>query len=398
MFADHPGLTEEDLCHELYRRTVKDNRKTGKTYVNPLLVTDPTCELLCHNCKWNERHEHYSAYTSRVSVLHVRANKALWNIGPNWILRDEPNDYTLANDCDAMEFLQSQNTTIPVPKIHRLSGPTDKFHLTLMSRAQGEPLYNVWHTFTQEQLQSIAKQLGGYIRQWRQFTAPRAQKVNGERLHDLLVGTCRGWIPECKRIGYTTEEWLDDLSPELRKGLATEDESLEQDPQRLDQLLHELKDGFPKGGPYVFTHGDINPSNIIVSAEGKITGIIDWERAGFYPWWAERFFAQQIPDVRFREMLDMIQDDICPGYNRATFVDKINRHVGRARNIFEACPRLHRGEENVWVRPPFCECKPYSGRIGQEDIGVAPTHEIVEELPMFNAEDFKALLGDWSTT
>jgi len=32
----------------------------------------------------------------------------------------------------------------------------------------------------------------------------------------------------------------------------------------------------------VFTHGDLNPSNIFVCGD-KVVGIIDWETAGWYP-------------------------------------------------------------------------------------------------------------------
>jgi hypothetical protein len=96
------------------------------------------------------------------------------------MLRDEPNDCTLGNDYDALEFLRAKQTTLPIPKMQRISSSTDKFHLTLMSRAQGEPLYNVWDTYTKEQRRSIAKELEAYIQQWRQFTTPRPQKVNGD--------------------------------------------------------------------------------------------------------------------------------------------------------------------------------------------------------------------------
>jgi len=34
--------------------------------------------------------------------------------------------------------------------------------------------------------------------------------------------------------------------------------------------------------PPKFTHGDLNPFNILVR-EGKVVGIIDWEFSGWYP-------------------------------------------------------------------------------------------------------------------
>ena len=33
----------------------------------------------------------------------------------------------------------------------------------------------------------------------------------------------------------------------------------------------------------VFTHGDLNPHNILVSPDGHVCGIIDWESAGWLP-------------------------------------------------------------------------------------------------------------------
>jgi aminoglycoside phosphotransferase (APT) family kinase protein len=49
-----------------------------------------------------------------------------------------------------------------------------------------------------------------------------------------------------------------------------------------------MKDNFPDPEPFVLTHGDLTLGNIIVK-DDKITTIIDWEHAGYYPWWAERW-------------------------------------------------------------------------------------------------------------
>lgn len=46
---------------------------------------------------------------------------------------------------------------------------------------------------------------------------------------------------------------------------------------------HELPDMLLKSASSVFTHGDIAPRNIMVDENGNITGIIDWEWAGWYP-------------------------------------------------------------------------------------------------------------------
>lgn len=33
----------------------------------------------------------------------------------------------------------------------------------------------------------------------------------------------------------------------------------------------------------VFTHGDIHSRNVLVDEDGHITGLLDWESAGWYP-------------------------------------------------------------------------------------------------------------------
>jgi Phosphotransferase enzyme family len=45
----------------------------------------------------------------------------------------------------------------------------------------------------------------------------------------------------------------------------------------------QLPDMLPRSSSSVFTHGDIAPRNIMVDKDLHITGILDWERAGWYP-------------------------------------------------------------------------------------------------------------------
>lgn len=49
------------------------------------------------------------------------------------------------------------------------------------------------------------------------------------------------------------------------------------------RYANELSDMLPHSSSSVFTHADIAPRNIMVDDCYHITGIIDWERAGWYP-------------------------------------------------------------------------------------------------------------------
>ncbi|KAL4936580.1 hypothetical protein BDV06DRAFT_216562 [Aspergillus oleicola] len=39
----------------------------------------------------------------------------------------------------------------------------------------------------------------------------------------------------------------------------------------------------PRSSQTVFTHADIAPRNIMIDDAGKVTGVVDWEAAGWYP-------------------------------------------------------------------------------------------------------------------
>ncbi|GMF71415.1 hypothetical protein AFCA_001089 [Aspergillus flavus] len=60
--------------------------------------------------------------------------------------------------------------------------------------------------------------------------------------------------------------------------------------------------------PYrsVFTHADLHPSNILID-RGRLSGIVDWECAGFYPEYWE-FTKLMYGAERFPEIQDIIRD------------------------------------------------------------------------------------------
>ncbi|EDR08119.1 uncharacterized protein LACBIDRAFT_297829 [Laccaria bicolor S238N-H82] len=53
-------------------------------------------------------------------------------------------------------------------------------------------------------------------------------------------------------------------------------------PWQPPHAFSNVKDHFPTDGQVHFTHGDLLPHNILVDGS-KITAIVDWETAGYYP-------------------------------------------------------------------------------------------------------------------
>lgn len=46
-------------------------------------------------------------------------------------------------------------------------------------------------------------------------------------------------------------------------------------------------------GDFHFYHPDLGPTNIMMSTEGKVVGVLDWEAAGYYP----KFWIATKPSV-----------------------------------------------------------------------------------------------------
>ena len=339
-------------------------------------ISDLDDRELCWSCGWNVDHQLHSSYGSRIRIFHTRDNTGLWAIGSQWLIRDQPNDAYLGNDFMTYQFLRNQpNLNISLVKeMRRISEPTDKIHFTLMSRAQGVRLDLIWPTLSQEQKSSYKDQLALAMKQWRKFTAPVPQKVDGSQLDDIIIGHCRRrHPPTCKKIGSTTDEWFEDLSETLRRGLAFMHQT--KDPAVVERKLQELKDGFPKGGPYVLTHGDLNLSNIIVK-DDKIEAIIDWEMAGYYPWWAERYLSLAWGDESSYEMFKPLWEEVSPSMNADTFRKEVSWNVGEVADAWQCSHSEHPGSYKIWTRPGFCECRPYKGHINWTACGNRVEHVV----------------------
>jgi aminoglycoside phosphotransferase (APT) family kinase protein len=82
-------------------------------------------------------------------------------------------------------------------------------------------------------------------------------------------------------------------------------------PQKASKIREEALLVHAKSHHVFFAHGDLNLRNILVE-KGKITGIVDWTCAGWYPGYWELGKATYV-HRRFQKWLDM-WSRILPGY------------------------------------------------------------------------------------
>ncbi|CAD0108010.1 unnamed protein product [Aureobasidium uvarum] len=176
-----------------------------------------------------------------------------------------------------MKFI-SENTSIPVPKVHCSFIHKGRTYI-LMERIRGEEIPRAWKRLGEEGRAKMFAHLKQMIEEMRALKPPSGTGVRscvGGSLYDSRFNR------QENRFGpFTT---IQEFHFWLRKEFRLADYPNPEKPSEevRPELMHmeTMQDG-PWPSP-VFTHADLNPCNILVRGD-KIVAIIDWEFAGWYP-------------------------------------------------------------------------------------------------------------------
>lgn len=360
-------ITHPERSFELAPNIPKEWRELG--WKTPSWGT-PVVEL-CPACGWTTYEQAFS-YLPRVRIFHTRENAGLWSLGSKWLLKDQPNDDTLGNEYMTWKFLHEQpGHSIPLVKeMRRLTDPEDPIQFTVISRAPGKPLASIWGTLSPEQKSGYRDQMVDILRQLRQFTAPFPQKVNGDKMDDSVLVCARLHPPTCFKVGFSEQEWLENLSETLRAGISVL-ENQSTDEELIEKKLQELKDNFPSGPPYTLTHGDLNLTNIIVK-DDKIQAIIDWELSGYLPWWVERY-AAGFADRDMHDLFEGVWERVHPDVTNDAF-EVIRQKMKPVQRAIKHAAKWHESQRHELYRPPFSKCMPYGGIIRPHHLGTQDAH------------------------
>ncbi|QRD84987.1 hypothetical protein F9C07_2223132 [Aspergillus flavus] len=137
-------------------------------------------------------------------------------------------------------------------------GNDDVVQIT-MGFVEGDTLEKVWKDFTYDQKEVLAGDLKRYVSELR--------KLKGEKIAALNDGKVR--VLSGSR--YAQEGGPFESREEFNQFLELIGE--EDAPQGCEE--------------FVFSHGDILPRNILVNDQGKVTALVDWEFAGYFPMYWE---------------------------------------------------------------------------------------------------------------
>lgn len=135
-----------------------------------------------------------------------------------------------------------------------------------MTCVPGRPIGQILDIMTDEQVKQVVTDLKGYI---AELPAIPKKLTESRICNSKGGGGILDWrVPDSQR-----EELRFETEADFNKYLT---DPFWEDIRRRAAKSHDIRHGI------VFTHGDLNPRNILAE-NGKITGIVDWANGGLFP-------------------------------------------------------------------------------------------------------------------
>jgi aminoglycoside phosphotransferase len=216
---------------------------------------------------------------------------------------------------ESTSFVAS-NTTIPVPRILKVD-TIDKWNYIYMTRLPGIPLSECLPSLSASQLNTIALELRGYLDQLRGLRIKDHEQ--SEFIGSLGGAPCMDRIfcsgrPE--RGPFKTEvEMYDNICDRMLDLQSWGN-------YKPDNYNHILRRMYKENSNHTikFTHGDLSPTNILVQ-EGHVTGILDWEEAGWYPEYWEYIKTMQGCATRWETLWPLQIEKFLKPYDYMRLID-----------------------------------------------------------------------------
>ncbi|RDL30769.1 Uncharacterized protein BP5553_10114 [Venustampulla echinocandica] len=212
----------------------------------------------------------------RTTARCYKADGFVRPISQNLIVKTGP--WAHLTEAATMLFI-STNTTLPVPRVHCSFVHNNRAYI-VMERIQGDELAKKWTTLSEIDRKTVLAQLRCMFKELRSLTPP-----------DMKVESCVGGSLYDSRIPHARPRFgpfqiIQDFHRWLRDWFRLEDHpdrKGDKDYEDIEAMIAKQDGPWP---PPVFTHGDLNPLNILL-CRTQIVGIIDWEFAGWYPFYWE---------------------------------------------------------------------------------------------------------------
>lgn len=203
-------------------------------------------------------------------------------------LKVKPHTALERSEADMMQFAATHGILAPKVRgcydIVTMKPKKPLARVLVAEKVPGEPLDTIWNNLAKAEQESIKKQLHEQFTLMRKCTQPyigRPGKQPTFNVYDRLEQTYMGPFEDTQAF----DNWC--LSRIKKSSFTT---------WKMKRFLEKAREKAKANGTldkFVLTHGDLTPRNIMVEG-GKVTGIVDWERSGFFPEYAEYAFALRL--------------------------------------------------------------------------------------------------------
>lgn len=189
---------------------------------------------------------------------------AVWSIGTSTFCKVKAWCEGLEAEIDTIRFVARNAPCIPIPEVIYSWVDHDwNRSFLILKQVGGQTLGDAWPQLSLPQKSQIASQVAKYCSKLAEVTSLTFESATH-------CGVLEPFLEEDAEPSHPS--W----KPRPLGPLSLEDLS--------SYLLQQSNTYCPDVGLSLhFYHADLGPSNIMVSEEGNLEGIIDWESAGFYP-------------------------------------------------------------------------------------------------------------------
>ncbi|KAI4675980.1 uncharacterized protein J4E84_009779 [Alternaria hordeiaustralica] len=223
----------------------------------------------------------------------MRGGKILFQLHDTFVIEIGPGHVVKVAqslDPDHIDNIQYVATHVPELPIPHCLGVlrSDQRTYLFMSRATGTTLESVWPDLSATQKTSVQEQLNSFFQHLRTTTGE--DSGSGVRLGSFTSGLCKD-LRRTQRIS----------SAPLRTEAEFNDFLLQHPKKTVTPWVKMLRSSMKDDHRIVMTHGDLHPRNIMVTLDDsqaipvqgevmhteqtvvRVSAIIDWEAAGWYP-------------------------------------------------------------------------------------------------------------------
>lgn len=212
----------------------------------------------------------------------VMKSSRIVGIGNDVVVKYGPRVQSI--EADSLAFVAA-HTTLPIPKLLGTYKHNDITYI-VMNRLPGKPLMSLLPTMSLAEINVITSDLKPMMDELRSLKIDNFEK--GSYIGSVGRQPCRDFLfmlgDESKGPFETEEDmyeniiqrWINRLYSPINAIFDTNPE-LNSSVEFTRRLYRDTA-----GNDIVFTHGDLDPRNILVE-NGHVSGIVDWEQAGWYP-------------------------------------------------------------------------------------------------------------------